>query len=155
MPQHHGGPTPEIIDRMVRALKLGSWWSGVAKAGGVSERTLRVWRQLGEREGASGPYRDLVDAFEAAEQEGVEFHLANIRRHAMGDPNLDIKSTWQASAWWLERRHGYVARHEITGADGGPIEVAARALDVVDTEIKTLDAELAELPPDPGLRLLP
>lgn len=36
---------------------------------------------------------------------------------------------WQAAAWWLERtlpdEFGRRTRHEVTGAEGGPVEVAA------------------------------
>lgn len=45
------------------------------------------------------------------------------------------KSSWQAAAWWLERKYQTefaLRRIELTGAEGGPIEVGKRAQSLAD-----------------------
>lgn len=66
---------------------------------------------------AEVPYVRFVQALKKARGEAEVFHLRNIKAHAFGN--------WQASAWYLERvkpeRYARRSRHEVTGADGGPV----------------------------------
>lgn len=65
------------------------------------------------------------------------------------------KFSWQAAAWWLERTRpsefGRYVRTEVTGADGGPIELAAvdlraRAIQLVD-DLTDKRAQRAQIAP--------
>lgn len=57
---------------------------------------------------------------------------------------------WQAAAWWLERvlpnEFGRRTRHEVTGAEGGPVEVAAFDARQEAERILTETAERLGLP---------
>jgi hypothetical protein len=94
----------------------------------------------------------FVDALERAEAEPAPNRLAIIQRAATGGTVVTkttvktdasgaliertvltetLRPEWQAAAWWLERRRGYVRRYEVTGADGQalvPPADAARGL---------------------------
>lgn len=109
--------TPEVRNRIVEAVRAGATWRLAAQAAGIGERTLHRWRQAG-KEAVSGPEHDLVQAIEAAEAEAALEALAKIREAAAA-------GEWQAAGWYLERRHGYVRRSEVSGPEGGAIELDA------------------------------
>jgi len=59
----------------------------------------------------------LCEALKEAELKGQHAALATIRRAAKD-------GTWQAAAWLLERRNKkWSNRTEVTGPDGGPVQV--------------------------------
>jgi transposase len=109
--------TPEVVKRIADALAAGNTRRAAAAYGGIDEDTLGRW------------LRRFAD-FAA--------HVANITQAAKD-------GTWQASAWWLERRQhaawGKVDRVEIeirraaervaqqTGAD--PEWLVKRAAEIV------------------------
>lgn len=76
--------------RMLAALEAGATLRIAAAAAGVSESTLRRWRD-----------RAGDDEMKAAEARGALLALQAIRDAAMG-PH---PGTWQAAAWLLERRY--------------------------------------------------
>lgn len=64
------------------------------------------------------PYRELAARVEAGEGDAHQYAIEQIRRA--------MPTTWQAAAWYLERRYPelYAPRYrtELTGKDGGPVQ---------------------------------
>lgn len=80
---------------------------------------------------ADPSYRDFRAAVESARSQAEVRAVALINQAAQG-------GTWQAAAWFLERSHpqrwGRYSRTEVTGRDGGPIEIDAESLERKITE---------------------
>ena len=102
-------------------------------------------------------YVTFVARVETAQKEWEQEALAAIREAGVGEEFVETVTTrvddgskvsvtesvrvkktksWQALAWLLERRmpgeYARVSRTEVTGADGGPIELAKRAQRILD-----------------------
>jgi hypothetical protein len=118
----------EAIATMLRA---GAYIDDACRAVGISDRTFYNWMQRGqaqdEREAANlptepgeEPFLQFFHLIKQADSEGIISHVLNI-------DNAAKNGTWQASAWILERKQpkkwGRYDRTEITGADGGPIQI--------------------------------
>jgi hypothetical protein len=103
-------PDDEIKARVLEALRDGWSYTLASRKAGIDRSTLFRWRQ-------SEP------AFEQACQDAIESGLDAaedaIRRHWRRD--------WRAAHSTLQarRRNVYGSKVEVTGADGGAIEVAA------------------------------
>lgn len=127
-----GRPTKLTSERegaILDALREGNSRTVAARLAGVGEATLRDWMAR---------YPRIRAAIEKAEAQAEVAHVANIAQAAKD-------GTWQASAWWLERRQhaawGKVDRLEIeikraaervaqqTGAD--PEWLVKRAAEIV------------------------
>lgn len=99
---------------------------------GIVRQTFYNWMREG-REAIAQANGDLEDVLETnpyarfaydVEQAQARFVLGNLTSiTAIGRGRAE--GTWQALAWQLERRFpsqfGRRTRHEITGADGGPV----------------------------------
>lgn len=114
--------TPEVIERVVQALRLGHYADTAAAYGGISESTYYLWL----KRGAAGeqPYSDFSEAVKEATAAAEMRALARIRQAADG-------GTWQAAAWYLERRlpgkWGRREKVEMSGPEGGPITLQGLA----------------------------
>ena len=60
--------TEEIIERICELVKLRLSWNRIAYVVGIDPRTLRNWRERGEKQ-KSGLYRELVTSVQRAEAE--------------------------------------------------------------------------------------
>lgn len=93
--------TAERTETILEALRAGNTRKNAAGLAGIGEATLGDWMRRFQRFRA---------AIEKAEAEAEAAHVANVKREA-------DDGTWQASAWWLERRRhadwGKVDRVEI------------------------------------------
>ena len=111
--------TPEREARLYEALRAGNTRRASCSYAGISESTLATWLER---------FDDFRDAVEKAEADAEIRNVAIIQRAAT--------DTWQAAAWWLERRRpgDYRQRNEVTGADGGAVRVIVEyAPDVITT----------------------
>ena len=110
--------TPETVAKIIEAIKMGATYELAAGYAGIHYDTFNEWMKH---------KAEFSEQIKSAEGVGAMIWLAKIER-AASDGN------WQAAAWKLERRypHAYgrnVTQMEVTGKDGGPIEVNdARAL---------------------------
>lgn len=116
----------EIQTRIVAFLGAGAYVETAACAAGVSKQTLYTWL----RRGADGDrrYAGFLDAVEKAQSEADLRDLKTIREAAQS-------GIWQAAAWRLERRHPEQwgrRRVEVTGEDGGPVDVEVGPMTVLD-----------------------
>lgn len=132
--------TPETQQNIVQAIRVGATYELAAQFGGVSYQSFNGWCKRGRIElerrenGAKPdtkqwkdeePFVQFLEAVKRAEGQAAVGWLAKIEA-AANDGN------WQAAAWKLERRYpgeyGRI-RHEVTGADGGALEIVIRHAD--------------------------
>lgn len=112
--------TPETQALMIESIQMGLPVRLACKRAGISHTAHYQWIKRGREEG-EGLYADYVDAIEKAEAEGIFVRLVRLDMAAEA-------GSWRADTWYLERCYPeYFARldrHEITGADGGPVRTA-------------------------------
>jgi hypothetical protein len=109
--------TPETQARIIQALEAGNYFETACGYAGIHQATGYAWMAKG-REATSGVYREFYEAVEKA--------TANAEAGMVAIIKLASRDTWQAAAWWLERRapdRWGRQRQEITGKDGGDIVV--------------------------------
>ena len=94
------GPTPNHITIISQQVRLGMSLVLAAGAAGISHSTLYRWLSIGET-ATEGNYRELWKAVKEAEARNAAGHMASVIQASKA-------GQWQASAWVLERRHGYV-----------------------------------------------
>ena len=99
--------TPELTDRICKALRLGMTQKLACSYANLGHTTFYRWLQEAERE--PGAKRDFRDSVKRAEAEGAAKHLVTIAEAAND-------GSWQAAAWMLERRHGYRRNESQTDA---------------------------------------
>lgn len=103
--------SPEIVGAICRLLAAGTTRRAAAATVGIDQNTFYRWLER------HGTFRDAVEKAEAEAQQRFERIVAD----AAGD------GTWQAAAWWLERRRkdDYALKqttvHE--GSDDAPLAV--------------------------------
>ena len=109
--------TPDVSSRFCEAIQLGMTYKLACGYAGISEATFYRWVQEAEKPGGRKAQREFRDELKGAEAKGAALNLAVITRAAQdGD--------WKASAWILERRHGY--RRDYAPVVVEPIEEGAR-----------------------------
>lgn len=112
-------------------LTAGAYVEDACRSVGIHRATFYNWIQRGniqrERlaaglkvEPEENLFLEFLDTVEQADAEGIISHVMNI-------DNAAKNGTWQASAWILERKQphkwGRADRTEISGPQGGPIEI--------------------------------
>lgn len=118
--QPNGRPTKyteQNVNRILGALRGGNTRRASCAAGNISQDTFANWLR---------EHSAFSDAVEKAEAEAELRNLAVIQDAT--------KTTWQAAAWWLERKHKaeWSSRVEQTGADGSPVKVIVEYADGKD-----------------------
>lgn len=108
-----GRPTKQTDARvagLLNALRAGNTRSAAAAHAEISRATLYRWIEEDET------FRDSIEKAEADAE--VRFAAQVAQAAASG--------TWQAAAWWLERRRpadfALRSKVEMSGPDGGPID---------------------------------
>lgn len=89
--------TPERTKRIADIIRAGNYAEIAARVGGISEATYYNWINRGES--GEEPYVEFLESIKAAEAESEARNIALIQRSAQN-------GTWQAAAWFLERKHG-------------------------------------------------
>jgi len=137
----------EMIEKLCQHIRAGNSYEGSAKACGIQKSTFFRWRRNGLDDIAAGntdtlPAR-LYTATDIATGEWEASQIAVITRAGQGmrDKNGEWieRPQWQASAWQLERRRPETygrQRVEITGRDGGAIEIGPPSLDGLPEEAR-------------------
>lgn len=96
-----GGPgrPPKLADEVRKSilddLATGNTRTCAAARAGISARTLRRWLAAGRN--AHEPYVSFLTAVKKAEQDAQAFCVRTILAAS--------KKSWQAAAWFLERRY--------------------------------------------------
>lgn len=126
-PKRRGRPTgltPEVQDRIVQALEAGNYKETAAAYAGIGVSTLYRWLEWGADPDGQPIYQEFREAVQSAISRAEVRNVALIQKAAQD-------GTWQAAAWFLERsapaRWGRWQRVEITGEDGGPVQIEHRS----------------------------
>lgn len=114
--------TPELQEKIVAIVRKGNFRVVAAEACGIGESTLSEWIARGEGRDKDRPqtpeYAAFAAAIKAAEAEAEIAAMAVIESAGL--------ETWQAAAWYLERkfpgRWGKREKHELSGPNDGPIQ---------------------------------
>ena len=131
-----GRPSKYSAERetaILNALRVGNTRRAAALAAEISEDTLARWI------GANEDFRGNVEKAEAD---------AELR--FLGQVAVAAQTTWQAAAWWLERRRSEDYRRrdgvELTGRDGGAIHTVTDDFDDAERHALrvAIDRELAK-----------
>ena len=85
-------------ERIIKAIAAGCTYEMAADYAGISRTTLWSWLRQGE-DPKKKTYCTFLNEVKSAEIEGAIVHLGTITQASAKD--------WKASAWMLERRHGY------------------------------------------------
>jgi hypothetical protein len=121
--------TPTVERAVCKAVRAGNYIETAAALAGINKDTLYDWLKRGAREATridaghepdagEAPYVQFSDAVKKALAESESADLRRIERAGADQ--------WQAAAWRLERRfpdRWGRQRVEVTGKDGGPLEV--------------------------------
>jgi transposase len=121
-----------VEQRIVASLRLGNTPRQAAQAAGISVASYHAWRARGRK--GEPRFVEFLDRTEkaAAEAEGQAVEIVR---------NAALSGTWQAAAWWLERRRWKAwARRDAPSAKANETS----ALDAMtEDELKARAAELA------------
>ena len=118
---------PEKIERLINYLILGMYVTVACDLVGISRSSYFSWiQQANEIEKSDDEvdpddqiYLDFLDSVKKARADAEAVHVRNVRDAG--------ETSWQASAWWLERsapdRWGRRERVEVVGKDEGPVVI--------------------------------
>jgi hypothetical protein len=109
---------PKTLKRLVDAIKLGATYPIACKYANISYETFCAWRRKADEE-ESGLFVEFAEAIALAEGTAGVTALRKIQQASR-------EGTWQASAWFLERRYPdqygrTVQTQEHTGKDGAEL----------------------------------
>lgn len=90
----HSKLTPEVQDRLIKALTAGATIKDSCDYAGIGVSTFHQWIKVGES-GRHNQFTEFGEAVKKARSAGRIESIALIRQAA--------KSNWQAAAWFLER----------------------------------------------------
>src|SRR3954469_9935830 len=88
--------TEATVRVIVASVAAGVPLKYAAQRAGIDESTLHLWLRTGRR-AKKGPHFQLFQSLKKAEAGAVARNVALVQKAAA--------KTWQAAAWWLERRH--------------------------------------------------
>jgi len=98
-----GRPTklePAVQEKIIAFIRAGNYLEAAAAAAGITKSTLYDWLKRGapgnEKRDPKGIYREFSDAVEKASGEAEVVAVGQIAQAG--------QASWQARAWWLERR---------------------------------------------------
>jgi transposase-like protein len=131
--------TKDRRERIVQAIQAGCTYEMAADYAGVTRSTLWNWLKKGE-DPKEKTYCTFLDQVKKAEVEGAMVHLGTIAQASQKD--------WKASAWMLERRHGY-SRDGIQRKEEPVVELPTNTLELlrdqaVDLKKSMMKAEASE-----------
>lgn len=145
--------TDTVQETIVNAVRIGSYLDDAAMLAGISRSTLFAWMRDGrtaeERQQQGDTITEhetkLVNFMNAVEKARADAMLRNIGVIQTAAQN----GTWQAAAWYLERtnpkkwgRHDTV---EVTGADGGAIQVEHSAKETLRAKFEAAEKAALEV----------
>lgn len=119
--------TPELGDKVCDAVRAGNYMETAAAFAGVHKDTFYEWQKVGRAAQAKTGRLTALEQQLADWVAQLEQALAQAEVRDLAIIGKAAETQWQAAAWRLERkspdRFGRRQRVEMTGADGGPLEV--------------------------------
>lgn len=113
--------TPEVIERICTEVARGMPKKYAGALLGIHYTTLHEWEERGSRD--EEPFATFARALAIARSQHIAMRLQAIES-GEGD--------WKRQAWLLERLEpttfGPTSRTQVTGADGGPVQMAAQVV---------------------------
>jgi hypothetical protein len=88
--------TPAVQKVIVDGIAAGVPRKFAAMRAGIDESTFHFWVRKGRR-AKRGPHFQFFQSVKKAEADAIARNVALVQKAA--------SKSWQASAWWLERRH--------------------------------------------------
>ena len=98
MGRRRSAMTPEVVNAIYEAIRLGLSYQRAADLAGISRSTLYSWIEKGKI-AQSGQYKRFFDGLQKSKAEGEKNLVEIVQRAAEEDRQ------WTAAAWILERRH--------------------------------------------------
>ena len=134
---------PQRQAMIIEALQLGMTIELASKYAGIEQKTFYNWMNRGRREN-EGIYFQFLQAIEKAIAKSALVNMAIIQKAAK-------EGTWQASAWIMERRHKYHAKHEPEVI----VQIDAKEASITQLiqQVKETDLELETFIADPVIDL--
>jgi transposase len=133
--------TPEVQEKIVQALHVGMYHKQAAAFAGISVSSFYAWIAKGEQDDEQGldtPFARFRHAVEGAEAKG--------EAELLGLITLAARTSWQAAAWRLERKHP-----EKWARRGPGSEITPQMLhEALDEELVDLENELRSLEAEKG-----
>lgn len=149
----HSLLTDETEERIVSAVRGGAYLDDASAYAGISRHTLFSWlrqgraaaERLDEGETLSDREERLLNFLNAVEKARADASIRNL----MVIQQAAQEGNWQASAWYLERTNPKKwGRHEtveITGAEGGPIQVEVSAKETLRAKFEAAERAALEV----------
>ena len=154
---------PEIVEQVRDQVRIGNTLVSAAALAGIGERTIRRWLADGERIAEETELEDGASEEGTLSEQGrallrffrvVRLAQAEAARDCVVSIKIAGVNTWQAAAWWLERRYPEIwgrKRVQVVPTQGCPYCSAMRAGQddqegdelEIDGKIRELIAELA------------
>jgi hypothetical protein len=114
--------TPEVVERICYSLSQGNTRTTAATCAGISMETFAVYVR---------EFPEFSDAIKRAEEQAIE-HYVNVIHTAS-------TQTWQAAAWYLERR-----RKEDFGKQD-KVDITTNGKDINGMSVEDMVAELERI----------
>lgn len=113
--------TPEVVDRLLNAIRAGATYEVACDHAGIAYSTLRSWIVAAEESRNDQAKMDLLEAIKKAEADAEVANIALIRKAASD-------GQWQAAAWILERRHPerWARRERTDQQHSGQVEIIVK-----------------------------
>ena len=118
LPGRPSSLTPDVVNRILSAIRCGATNKTSCEAAGVSESTLYRWLDRA-KDGNDPDCSEFSRRLHRARQEGVTARLALIQKAA-------TKGDWRAAAWLLERdQPDSFSMKLLVSRRGGPLSLTA------------------------------
>lgn len=143
--------TPEVITKIADGLRIGMTFEAAVRLGGITRKTLDLWRAAAVNQPENALFQQLTEALELALAEGQQVllermhgHSKGVQRGANGKLMKDIGDA-NATRWLLEARHKMKpeSRVDITSA-GQPVKYVI-SIPVVDRIGGLADSSINQL----------
>ena len=105
----------KVKDIVCDYIRKGNTYEAAAAAAGIWPATIFNWKKWGER-AKTGKYFDFLEEVKRAELEAERLFVEAIAKAA-------FNGTWQAAAWFLERRRaeGWARKDHLDLTSGGEV----------------------------------
>lgn len=129
--------TPEALERIDNAIRVGSTLDAAARFGGITRDTFYRWLNAGRREGAEPLLAEFANRVDDA-MAGWEVTANTLIATAAN------AGVWQAAAWSLERRkpNEYGRRMRLDGNGANPMH------DALALELRKRNLDPTQLTPE-------
>jgi hypothetical protein len=114
--------TPTLVKAIAERIGAGMGREAAARSVGISERSLHTWVERGRA--GEEPYAQFLQRIEAA-SETLQGEVSKVLLKGLRSKNPHVSTK---TAMWLAERlwpATYGRRSEVTGAGGGPVQIAA------------------------------